>query len=129
MQARNLALRTQTFSPCLLTLGRWTAKCGPGWEDDVATEYCYQFNTDFKTWNEARGECRANGGELVSIVNREQQTFIQGKTLNTRTDINTRKGYQQGVTDFYKGKKTVNIEQQKFVQGKTVYRTTDIYTG
>ena len=45
----------------------------------------------------------------------EQQTFIQGKTVNRTTDI-------------YTGK-TVNIEQQTFVQGKTVNRTTDIYTG
>ena len=126
MQAINLALRTQTFSPCLLTVGRWTAKCGPGWEDDVATEYCYQFNTDFKTWNEARGECRANGGELVSIVNREQQTFIQGETLNTKTDIKV-KVINRGSQTLIRAR--LSTEQQTFIQGKTVNRTTDIYTG
>ena len=126
MQAINLALRTQIFSPCLLTVGRWTAKCGPGWEDDVATEYCYQFNTDFKTWNEARGECRANGGELVSIVNREQQTFIQGETLNTKTDIKV-KVINRGSQTLIRAR--LSTEQQTFIQGKTVNRTTDIYTG
>ena len=69
----------QYFYNTLLLAG-WTQKCGPDWDDDITTSYCYQFKTQFSTWQEARTACQSNGGDLVSVMSHHEQRFITGKT-------------------------------------------------
>ena len=60
-------------------IDNWTAKCGPDWLDDTTSPYCYQVHREFKQWSEARQDCKANGGDLVSILSANEQRFVSGK--------------------------------------------------
>ncbi|XP_023930741.1 macrophage mannose receptor 1-like [Lingula anatina] len=63
-----------------ITMGpSYGAKCGPFWEDDTLSDYCYQFNTDTLSWTEAQLQCQHNGGELTSITGLHEQQYIAGR--------------------------------------------------
>ncbi|XP_024917845.1 C-type mannose receptor 2-like [Cynoglossus semilaevis] len=48
---------------------------------------CYKFKADArKTWNAARHDCVQEGGDLVSIVNTEEQQFLLGQLDNSMLD-------------------------------------------
>lgn len=38
--------------------------------------YCYRLQRDKKTWLEARSQCRKDGGDLASLHNIEEQSFV-----------------------------------------------------
>ncbi|XP_072020262.1 macrophage mannose receptor 1-like [Amphiura filiformis] len=56
------------------------ARCGLGWEFDPTTENCYLFReTDYRNWDDAETMCRKDGGNLVSIISVEEQTYINAR--------------------------------------------------
>ncbi|KAL5011088.1 hypothetical protein ScPMuIL_013393 [Solemya velum] len=55
-----------------------SAKCGMFWEDMPNSPYCYQFNEEQLDWSDARSTCISNGGDLVSIVNNQEQAYLIG---------------------------------------------------
>ena len=38
---------------------------------------CYKFFSSSKSWQNARAQCQADGGDLVSIANQEEYAFVQ----------------------------------------------------
>ena len=62
--------------------GSWTRKCGPGWDDNVQSDYCYQFNRQFMTWISAQSTCRRNGGTLASVTSPHEQSYINGEVID-----------------------------------------------
>ncbi|XP_030043772.1 brevican core protein [Microcaecilia unicolor] len=51
--------------------------CQHGW--DKFQGFCYQHFVTRKTWEEAELDCRNYGGHLVSIMNPEEQSFINSR--------------------------------------------------
>lgn len=61
----------------------WNDKCG-SWTADPFNDYCYLFNyLSMRTWAEARADCVNQGGDLLSITEPFEQTFIQGMILTS----------------------------------------------
>ncbi|MFT7812315.1 macrophage mannose receptor 1-like [Arapaima gigas] len=58
--------------------------CAPDWK--AFRGKCYKFvgeiASDQKSWNEARSYCISQGGNLVSIVSQEEQTFLTAQMIN-----------------------------------------------
>ena len=55
--------------------------CGDGWESRPGTDTCYLFiDHDELSGSAAEGECEDRGGFLVSIRDREESNYLQGKT-------------------------------------------------
>ncbi|XP_072304766.1 macrophage mannose receptor 1-like [Eucyclogobius newberryi] len=55
----------------------WNEKCG-SWEADPFNNFCYLFNfLSMRTWAEALVDCMNQGGDLLSITDIFQQSFIQ----------------------------------------------------
>ncbi|XP_030597021.1 hepatic lectin-like [Archocentrus centrarchus] len=50
-------------------------RCEAGWEHHGGK--CYYFSTRKSPWNESRADCRAEGGDLVKIDSREEQSFLR----------------------------------------------------
>ncbi|XP_071348975.1 macrophage mannose receptor 1-like isoform X1 [Trachinotus anak] len=48
--------------------------------------HCFHLNRDQKTWSEAQTECRNDGGDLVSIHNVEEQSFVISQLGYASTD-------------------------------------------
>ncbi|XP_077426406.1 macrophage mannose receptor 1-like isoform X2 [Vanacampus margaritifer] len=55
-----------------------SAKCGCCWLENHANDFCYLINLPNKTWEDARDDCVRHGGDLLSIADSHEQTFIQG---------------------------------------------------
>ncbi|XP_030597562.1 C-type lectin domain family 4 member E-like [Archocentrus centrarchus] len=51
--------------------------CKAGWEHHGGK--CYHFSISKSSWNRSRAYCRAEGGDLVKIDSREEQSFLDGK--------------------------------------------------
>ncbi|XP_066304553.1 uncharacterized protein [Branchiostoma lanceolatum] len=69
--------------PPRTTVG-WTSDvCPPDWEDNPLNDFCYQFHTgSFRTWQDARAVCQANGGDLVSINTPSESAYITGRVAS-----------------------------------------------
>ncbi|XP_052806091.1 macrophage mannose receptor 1-like [Mya arenaria] len=58
----------------------WTVKCGPGWESNPLSAYCYMFVDKPLSWLDAHSECTSlRGGHLVSIESASEQSYVAGK--------------------------------------------------
>ncbi|XP_038580943.1 hepatic lectin-like isoform X1 [Micropterus salmoides] len=69
--------------------------CEEGWEQHGGK--CYYFSTNRSSWNNSRDECRQQGGDLVKIDSREEQTFLE---LKLRDKMNEREDkFWIGLTD------------------------------
>ncbi|XP_075036882.1 secretory phospholipase A2 receptor [Mixophyes fleayi] len=56
--------------------------CDVLWEKNNDTHVCYQFNLrSALSWHDARASCQAQGGDLLSIMNLDEQNYIS-KRLN-----------------------------------------------
>jgi hypothetical protein len=49
---------------------------GDGWS--VFNDHCYRYFTEKMNWADARADCQARGGELASIANEAENSFIHG---------------------------------------------------
>ena len=52
-----------------------------GWKDRDGTQWCYLLTQSVRNWVGAGESCSNVGGELVSVVNATEQSFIQGKYI------------------------------------------------
>nr|XP_049583901.1 secretory phospholipase A2 receptor-like isoform X2 [Syngnathus scovelli] len=71
-----------------LDIPGWTHKCG-WWLDNPYNDFCYLINhTAMETWKDAEDACQSFGGNLLSIADSNEQSFINGiiKTL-THVDL------------------------------------------
>uniref|UniRef100_A0A8C1RRC0 Mannose receptor, C type 1b n=1 Tax=Cyprinus carpio TaxID=7962 RepID=A0A8C1RRC0_CYPCA len=59
--------------------------CGPEWKNFKGK--CYNMKEDMKTWTEAREYCRELGGDLTSIMSRQQQAFLSTLSSDKTTDF------------------------------------------
>ncbi|XP_037127372.1 macrophage mannose receptor 1-like [Syngnathus acus] len=56
----------------------WSAKCG-WWLERSSSDFCYLIQRKrTKMWEEARDDCLHRGGDLLSIADSQEHTFIQG---------------------------------------------------
>ena len=63
----------------LLIAATFDARCGLGWEYEETMGQCFWFApSDYRTWNDAREQCMLGGGDLISIVSAQEQTYING---------------------------------------------------
>ncbi|XP_038077198.1 lymphocyte antigen 75-like [Patiria miniata] len=61
------------------------ARCGLGWEYDPLTGQCYWFAfSDYRTWADAREQCMLGGGDLISIVSAQEQTYLNARMVTER---------------------------------------------
>ncbi|XP_063953416.1 macrophage mannose receptor 1-like isoform X1 [Lytechinus pictus] len=57
-------------------------RCGNGWEYDSISGNCYLFKTtDYRTWDDSRIQCKLGGGELLSIRDQTEQTYINARLV------------------------------------------------
>ncbi|XP_050924467.1 C-type lectin domain family 4 member F isoform X10 [Lates calcarifer] len=66
-----------------------------GWEQHGGQ--CYYFSTRRSSWEESRSFCQSEGGDLVKIDSREEQSFLE-KTLREKMDHDEDK-FWIGLTD------------------------------
>ncbi|XP_052473610.1 macrophage mannose receptor 1 isoform X1 [Carassius gibelio] len=59
--------------------------CAPEWKHFKGK--CYNVKEELKTWTEARGYCRELGGDLASILNKQQQAFLSTIIREKTTDL------------------------------------------
>ena len=57
-------------------------KCGLGWAERPFSSSCYLFKNEYATKDDALSKCTSNGGNLVSILDVNEQTFIQSNFLS-----------------------------------------------
>ncbi|XP_037118895.1 C-type mannose receptor 2-like [Syngnathus acus] len=56
----------------------WSSKCA-WWLERSSSDFCYLIQRKpTKTWEEARDDCLHRGGDLLSIADSQEHTFIQG---------------------------------------------------
>ncbi|XP_053327805.1 secretory phospholipase A2 receptor [Spea bombifrons] len=77
------------------------AGCGLFWEQNNATQTCYQFNSDASvTWFQARASCQEQGGDLLSITDVDEWKYISERLSNQTgfwigiNDLNGAAGWQ-----------------------------------
>ncbi|XP_072020401.1 macrophage mannose receptor 1-like [Amphiura filiformis] len=80
-------IRTPTPFPT----GIFNDKCGPGWEYDgnsnIYNGRCYAFRpSDYKTWSGASLQCRLEGGDLCSIGDFNEQSFVNAR-MKSATEV------------------------------------------
>lgn len=63
------------FLEYIFTLG--TGRCNAGW--DLFSDYCYYISQTRLTWDEANTQCKAQGSQLVSVHNSDEQSFLTSK--------------------------------------------------
>ncbi|XP_068506314.1 uncharacterized protein [Syngnathus scovelli] len=64
--------------PPLVGQPDWTQKCG-WWLDDPTNDFCYlMIRQPTKTWQEAQADCKRLQGNLLSITDDHEQTFVHG---------------------------------------------------
>ncbi len=53
--------------------------CGYNWEYNPDSGLCYAFRLgDYRTWSDARYQCRIEGGDLTSVGGFEEESFLLG---------------------------------------------------
>ncbi|XP_061146123.1 macrophage mannose receptor 1-like [Syngnathus typhle] len=64
--------------PPLVGQPDWTQKCG-WWLDDSESDFCYlMIRQPTKTWQKAQDDCQRLQGNLLSITNDHEQSFVSG---------------------------------------------------
>ncbi|XP_044280789.1 macrophage mannose receptor 1-like isoform X2 [Varanus komodoensis] len=62
-----------------------TVKCPDGWVGYV--DHCYHLNREPKTWRQALLSCQKDGGDLISIHNIEEYSFVISQLGYRPTDV------------------------------------------
>lgn len=57
----------------------WTVKCGPGWESNPTTQFCYMFVDQPLSWLDALTSCQAYKGHLVTIESIQEINYLAGR--------------------------------------------------
>ncbi|XP_063422181.1 macrophage mannose receptor 1-like [Mytilus trossulus] len=63
--------------PVTTAAAQISAKCGLGWQERPQSQYCYSFQGDLLSWQDARQVCQKMGGDLASVHDRAEQVYIQ----------------------------------------------------
>ncbi|XP_049584847.1 secretory phospholipase A2 receptor-like [Syngnathus scovelli] len=85
----------------------WNGKCG-SWVENRYDNFCYLINSKSrKTWQEAQDDCLRLGGNLLSITNYAEQTFIEGLSA----------GYRNITSWWLAAKTTITQEGCKWADG------------
>ncbi|XP_038581362.1 C-type lectin domain family 4 member E-like [Micropterus salmoides] len=71
------------------------AICEEGWEQHGGK--CYYFSNNSSPWENSREDCRQQGGDLVKIDSREEQTFLELKVREKMNYFEDR--FWIGLTD------------------------------
>ena len=71
---------THVLYGCLCSVD-WTVKCGPGWESNPVTSFCYIFIDEPLSWFDALNQCQQYHGNLVAIETLQEQNYLAGKHL------------------------------------------------
>ncbi|XP_042539466.1 secretory phospholipase A2 receptor isoform X2 [Dipodomys spectabilis] len=62
--------------------------CNALWEKDFKSHICYQFNLlSSLSWNEAHSSCQLQGGNLLSITDENEETFIKKHLSNEAVEV------------------------------------------
>ncbi|XP_064595387.1 macrophage mannose receptor 1-like isoform X2 [Liolophura sinensis] len=82
----------------------WSTNCGPFWDENPLSGYCYKIVNRPLSWKDARDFCRNsdNNGDLASIISLDEQNYISGRlTTNTYlsywiggNDLNSEGGWE-----------------------------------
>ncbi|XP_035247102.1 macrophage mannose receptor 1 [Anguilla anguilla] len=65
----------------------WNEKCG-SWVPDPFNDFCYMFNSlSMRNWADARADCINQGGDLISITEPFEQSFIQAQVQQIPTGV------------------------------------------
>ncbi|ESO94148.1 hypothetical protein LOTGIDRAFT_161348 [Lottia gigantea] len=64
-----------------------SVKCGPFWEEDPHSDFCYQFWDKDRIWNDARAMCGSNGGDLLSITSSVEQAYVTGRIKGMTSEV------------------------------------------
>ncbi|XP_051811496.1 hepatic lectin-like [Acanthochromis polyacanthus] len=76
-----------SYEPC--------PKCEAGWEHHGGK--CYNFTTNKSSWEESRCFCQSQGGDLVKIDSRDEQTFLERRLRDVMEKAEDR--FWIGLTD------------------------------
>ncbi|XP_062410864.1 macrophage mannose receptor 1-like [Sardina pilchardus] len=77
----------------------WNEKCG-NWLPDPFNDYCYLVSSlSMRTWRDARADCVNQGGDLLSITEPFEQSFIHSIVTNIPTGIALWMGGHDSVTE------------------------------
>ncbi|XP_052254421.1 macrophage mannose receptor 1-like [Dreissena polymorpha] len=57
----------------------WSVKCGPGWDSNPLSPFCYMFVDQPLSWTDAQTECRNHQSDLLSIETVQEQAYIAGR--------------------------------------------------
>lgn len=60
----------------------WTLKCGPGWESNPTSDYCYIFVDEPLSWLDAKNQCQNFKGQLVAIESLEEINYLAGRPIS-----------------------------------------------
>ena len=68
----------QLYNSVIFTLvAQSFKKCGMGWEDEMTSPFCYQYNDYQTNWYTAKVSCEVQGGVLTYINTRTEQVSLK----------------------------------------------------
>uniref|UniRef100_A0A0B7BIK3 Macrophage mannose receptor 1-like n=1 Tax=Arion vulgaris TaxID=1028688 RepID=A0A0B7BIK3_9EUPU len=85
-QQQPLNMSGSSTAPPRGTPAPYSPKCGIMWEERPATNFCYQFRDTVLSWSDALELCQSFNGSLLSIVSREEQSYIEGRLSALQID-------------------------------------------
>ena len=63
-----------------MILGLEQEKCDEGWRDREQTDWCYFLPSGIlRTWESAKDYCMARNADLISVMERTEQDFIDSE--------------------------------------------------
>nr|XP_006119616.1 macrophage mannose receptor 1 [Pelodiscus sinensis] len=96
-----------------------SSKCPEGWLP--YTDYCYVIHRDPKVWKEALTSCRKEGGDLASIHNIEEHSFIASQLGYKPTDELWIGLNDLGIQMYFEWSDKMPVTYTKWLQGEPTY--------
>ena len=69
----------QAFPEDICSLFLLVVSCPSGWTESTRSGTCIKLYEEDKSWEEARAACKADGADLVKIIDEGMNQFIWGK--------------------------------------------------